>query len=250
MFRELAAEPGAGVRLRTGRLLSAPVLGDALPAGAHTVPGFRALTAADLPAGFTAGFRAELPMVDMPVYLGWLTDRVGRLGGRIELRPVLDLHAATKDADVVVNCAGSMAGELAGDPEMTPVRGQHVIVDAPALTDFLYELGGAGPAGTGEWVGVMPHGRRVVLGGVSQPGDTSLVPDPAVTAGILRRCTAAVPQLRGAPVVGVEVGIRPRRPTVRVQREGAVVHNYGHGGNGVMLSWGCATAAADLALRG
>jgi D-amino-acid oxidase len=247
VFRGLTADPRTGVAMRTGRLLSAPALGRAVPAGAADVPGFRALTAADLPDGFSAGFRAELPMVDMPVYLGWLTDRVAALGGRIELAPVLDLDRATATADVVVNCAGSAAGELAGDVEMTPVRGQHVLVDAPSLTDFVYELGGSGPAGPGEWVGVMPHGRRVVLGGVAQYGSTSLVPDPAVTAGILRRCTAAVPELRGAPVIGVEVGIRPRRTSARVEREGEVVHNYGHGGNGVMLSWGCAAAAARLA---
>ncbi len=247
VFRRLAADPGTGVTIRTGRLLSAPALGDALPAGADGVRGFRALTGADLPAGFTAGFGAELPMVDMPVYLGWLAGRVATLGGRIELRPVLDLDRAAAAADVVVNCAGSAAGELAGDPEMTPVRGQHVLVDAPTLTDFVYELGAADPGGSGQWVGVMPHGRRVVLGGVAQYGSTSLVADPKTTAGILRRCTAAVPELHGAPVIGVEVGIRPRRTTVRVEREGPVVHNYGHGGNGVMLSWGCAGAAARLA---
>ena len=250
MFRELAGDPRTGVTLRTGRLLSAPALGEGLPAGAGKVPGFRPLSPEELPPGFRAGFRAQLPMVDMPVYLRWLTDRVSALGGRIALDPVLDLAAATRQADVVVNCAGSVAGELAGDPGTTPVRGQHVIVDAPLLTDFLYELGGAGPGGTGRWVGVMPHGRRVVLGGVSQPGDTSLLPDPDITAGILQRCVAAVPELRDAPVVGVEVGIRPGRASVRVQREGAVVHNYGHGGNGVMLSWGCATAAANLAVPG
>jgi D-amino-acid oxidase len=79
------------------------------------------------------------------------------------------------------------------------------------------------------------------------------VPDPAVTRGILERCIAAVPGLADAPVIGVEVGIRPGRPRVRLDREAGpartpVVHNYGHGGNGVMLSWGCADAATALAL--
>ncbi|MEV0156125.1 FAD-dependent oxidoreductase [Micromonospora sp. NPDC050686] len=30
----------------------------------------------------------------------------------------------------------------------------------------------------------------------------------------------------------------------------SVVHSYGHAGNGVMLSWGCARDAAALALGG
>jgi D-amino-acid oxidase len=50
----------------------------------------------------------------------------------------------------------------------------------------------------------------------------------------------------------VEVGIRPGRPRVRLERvdsgSRAIVHNYGHAGNGVMLSWGCADAATALAL--
>ncbi len=253
VFRRLANEPASGVSVRSGRLLSAPASGDRLPTWAPTVPGFRPLSGHldrgdELPPGFSTGMRAELPFADMPLYLAWLTDRVGRLGGRIELGPIRSLEDAGRGADVVVNCAGSAAGELAGDPSMTPIRGQHVIVDAPWLTEFVYEVGG-GPA----WVGVMPHGRRVVLGGVREPGSTDLVPDPAVTGAILERCIAAVPGLADAPVIGVEVGIRPGRPSVRVEREGAadgwgVVHNYGHAGNGVMLSWGCADAATALAL--
>ncbi|MGS0683861.1 NAD(P)/FAD-dependent oxidoreductase [Nakamurella sp. GG22] len=258
VFRRLANEPTSGVSIRSGRLLWAADPGDELPPWAPTVPGFRPLSgdidrSDELPPGFTTGTRAELPFADMPVYLAWLTDRVGRLGGRVELSPVRSLEDAGRGADVVVNCAGLAAAELAGDPSMTPIRGQHVIVDAPWLTDFVYQLGG-GEA----WVGVMPHGRRVVLGGVRQPGNTDLVPDPAVTRGILERCIAAVPGLADSPVVGVEVGIRPGRPSVRVEREGGgvaggvvhsgVVHNYGHAGNGVMLSWGCADAATALAL--
>lgn len=49
------------------------------------------------------------------------------------------------------------------------------------------------------------------------------------------------------------VGLRPARdPGVRVEREvtargGVLVHNYGHGGAGVTVAWGCAEEAAALA---
>lgn len=53
------------------------------------------------------------------------------------------------------------------------------------------------------------------------------------------------------------VGLRPGRPSVRLEEElipctGAnrgvlrVVHNYGHGGAGLTLAWGCAGHAVEL----
>ncbi len=52
-------------------------------------------------------------------------------------------------------------------------------------------------------------------------------------------------------VIRTVVGLRPFRPAgfvLRSQRFGdkTLVHNYGHGGGGFSLSWGCATLAADL----
>ncbi|HMC79917.1 MAG TPA: FAD-dependent oxidoreductase, partial [Acidimicrobiia bacterium] len=47
----------------------------------------------------------------------------------------------------------------------------------------------------------------------------------------------------------LRVGLRPfRRDSVRLEREpGArVIHNYGHGGSGVTLSWGCAEEVSAL----
>ena len=54
-------------------------------------------------------------------------------------------------------------------------------------------------------------------------------------------------------VVRTIVGLRPYRATgFRLEAEGLgakpVVHNYGHGGAGVPLSWGCAEWAAETAL--
>ena len=54
-----------------------------------------------------------------------------------------------------------------------------------------------------------------------------------------------------AEILEHKVGLRPGRSEVRVGREDLTdgiqcVHNYGHGGSGVTLSWGCAEEAAEL----
>jgi D-amino-acid oxidase len=46
------------------------------------------------------------------------------------------------------------------------------------------------------------------------------------------------------------VGLRPVRPTVRLEAEGHVVHCYGHGGAGVTLAWGCGLEVAALLRAG
>jgi D-amino-acid oxidase len=59
--------------------------------------------------------------------------------------------------------------------------------------------------------------------------------------------------MRGAAYVGSAVGLRPVRSEVRLERgtlaDGRpVVHDYGHGGSGFTLSWGCAEEVARLVL--
>ena len=98
----------------------------------------------------------------------------------------------------------------------------------------------------------MPHRERVVLGGNASPNDWNLEPDPAQTGEILRRCIAVEPRLSGARVLRVEVGLRPARPSIRVEQQligkSRVIHNYGHGGVGVSMSWGCAATVRSLIL--
>lgn len=55
-------------------------------------------------------------------------------------------------------------------------------------------------------------------------------------------------------VIRQTVGLRPHRPSGFVLKDGGkldaktLIHNYGHGGSGMSLSWGTATMAADMAL--
>jgi D-amino-acid oxidase len=230
-FQELArlAEvPGAGVRMRAGterlaRDAPDPWWGDVVPGLARTPEGLR----------FVA------PVVDMSVHLPWLVDRLRALGGTLQRRDVAALDEL--EADAVVNCAGLGARELAGDASLTAVRGQVVRVTAPAVEEWLLDQ-----SDPEQLVYVVPRERDVVLGGTAQEGAEDRSADPATTAAIRARCAALVPALRDAPVVGVAVGLRPVRPTVRLEAEGRVVHCYGHGGAGVTLAWGCGVEVAAL----
>jgi D-amino-acid oxidase len=186
-----------------------------------------------------AGLRFMAPVVDMSVHLPWLAERLRALGGSVERRAIGSLDELHTDA--VVNCAGLGARELAGDGTLTAVRGQIVRVAAPAVTEWLVDQ-----RDPERLVYVVPRERDVVLGGTAQEGDEDRAPDPATTEAIRARCAEMVPAVRDAPIVSVAVGLRPARPSVRLEADGRVVHCYGHGGAGVTLAWGCAVEVAAL----
>jgi len=241
-FTALADRPGTGVRLARGRMaLSA---GDGIPDWARALAGFAPCTP-DEQAGYPVAFWLDSPIVDMPRYLDYLAGRLAAAGGELEIRPVSALAELAGEAPVVVNCTGLGAGRLVGDEQVKPVRGQHVIVRNPGLTEFFYEQG-PGPMITN----YLPHGERLVLGGTINRGNADLTPDADQREEILRRCAEVEPRLAGVEVLGVEVGLRPGRPRIRLEEERLdglrIIHNYGHGGVGVGMSWGCAREVADL----
>jgi D-amino-acid oxidase len=242
-LRALADEPAAGVRLISGIDASRRAAGR--PEWGSLVD-LRVCQPDELPAGFVTGWRFTAPLVDMPIYLGYLERRFLAAGGEVEVRPVGSFAEAAQDAPVVVNCAGVAARELVPDPELTPVRGQVVVVANPGITEFF------GDTETSELTYLLPHPDRVIVGGTADPGAWDLEPDPETARRILARAAVIEPRLTGAEVLAHRVGLRPSRPTIRVDAQplaggGRLVHNYGHGGAGITVSWGCARDAARLA---
>jgi D-amino-acid oxidase len=250
VFADLAQDSNSGVQLApalaVGELSASQAMSSA---AAALIPDLRPADAADVPEGFGAGFRATVPMIDMPHYLDYLTRRLASAGCEIEERPVQSLDEAADAAGIVVNCAGLAAGALTGDDTVQPLFGQHVVLTNPGLRQPFVQIND-GP----EWTCYFPHPQRVVCGGISIPGRWDTAADPDLTERILQRCRVVEPRLNDAEVIEVITGLRPDRPSVRVEAEplgrARCIHNYGHGGNGVTLSWGCAREVVSLASDG
>ena len=243
-FVRLLSEPASGVLMRGClEIFPTPV---ADPWWRDALPDFRHAPPADLPESYQDGYAFTAPVIEMPIYLGYLMRRFTALGGRIEQREITSPVQALAASVLVINCAGLGARELLGDSTLFAIRGQVVRVAQVGIERCW--LDDYGPHGL---TYIVPRSNDIILGGTAQEGDERLEPDPATAAAIVERCAVLEPRLRDATVLEHRVGLRPGRPTVRLEAETPapgkrLIHNYGHGGAGVTLSWGCASEALRL----
>ena len=155
----------------------------------------------------------------------------------------MTLGTAEVPGDIVINCVGLGARELCGDEEIRPSRGQVILLDQdPGIGHFDQQ--------PESLTYTIPRSDVTVLGGTSQIGDWGLDIRAEDTEAILQKVEALWPDLDRSKIVGSAVGLRPSRTEVRLVAETIsgrpVIHNYGHGGAGVTLSWGCADEVARL----
>jgi len=238
VLSKLAAEPGTGVRMAAGREISRAPLKPYY--WTELLTGLRPCEKSELPDGFTDGWHYSAPLATMPVYLGYLRARFERAGGTLEVSPVASLAGLAGAAPVIVNCSGVAAHDLVPDPAVVPVRGQVVIAANPGIEEFLINRDPEPP-----WIVYMfPHGDTILLGGTNDEGNWDKDIKNQVAERILAGCSAIEPRLRGVKVLEHRVGLRPCRPEVRLEAEpvdgGVLWHNYGHGGAGISMAWGCA----------
>jgi D-amino-acid oxidase len=189
--------------------------------------------------GAPLAWKFAAPRVEPARFLPWLAKR---LRAQVEIRAVADL--AAEPGDVVINCAGLGARELAADDLLMPLFGQ-IVLTAPGTVDLSVTITDHREPQTIDYVNQRRDER--VLGGIARPHPPGLPAerDPDISRRILAQAAAL-----GIPVGEVQrerVGLRPYRLEVRLERAGRVIHNYGHGGAGFTLCWGCAEDAAALA---
>ena len=100
---------------------------------------------------------------------------------------------------------------------------------------------------------LLKSGGAAVLGvGLGGCQAATRAPQAVPTAPVRPRVNLAVPRISAERVIRTTVGLRPHRDggfVLRADRlnDKTLIHNYGHGGAGMSLSWGCGTLVADLA---
>ncbi|MEU6620050.1 FAD-dependent oxidoreductase [Streptomyces litmocidini] len=236
------------------------------------IEGFRRLTQEEIkkvPASFQVkdGYQLRVPAVDTPLYTRWLRDRLDECenvtvtyGKRITDRLVPQSAKIRQDwgVDAIVNCTGMGAAELAGSC-MVPLRGALVRVpmsrwpkDKRPKTAYAISK----TAHQQDMVFIVPRETHLMLGGLVEPSeyDTHIGKDYTPVKDMFDRCKRFAPDLLqgielGDEDVDVVAGLRPYRvENVCVEKEYGfnIVHNFGHGGSGFSLSYGCAREAIGL----
>ncbi len=235
VFHALSRDPASGVSMIELRQFSR---GADLPIPSWAEP-FQARS------NTSREFVMRVPLSDSSIYLDYLRRRLIQAGGKLTTGVRFEKpEEVDRSFDVVINCAGIGARTLVHDPDLEPHRGQVVLVEK-------LKLPGAVVCDDPPLMYVIPRANDCVFGGTNEISD-DLAPDPGTTLAILSECSDA---LKIAPprMIATRVGLRPyRKSGVRVEADRmadgrTIVHNYGHGGAGFTLSWGCARSVLKLA---
>lgn len=283
-FRLLAETGSMGVRRQPHFQLSGVEVAD--PEVAEFLDGFQRLETVEehpTPAGRDEvhGWRADICFVETPTYLRRCYALYRALGGRVEREKVDRDGLADLPGAVLVNCTGLRAPTLFDDPRpveahvghqvlaggLPPIRGPDgrpfSVSYAPAPAEVVGPPGG---------LYAYPRTDTLVLGGTRIPADvapgedwdgeidgpTRTIDGVTVPARIVDGNADLLSSYADVDLAEADLtaryGYRPVRDPdgegVRIEREELdgrpVVHDYGHGGAGVTLSWGSAERVASL----
>jgi len=204
-------------------------------------------TSLDISASaFSSGFSLNVPLMDTTIYLDYLADRFQKAGGAINEGVHFEkLEDVDPKFGVVINCAGIGARDLVHDVDLEPHRGQVAIV--PKIDN----LNCAIVCDEAPLMYAIPRTNDCVFGGTNEISD-NLDVDPTSTSRIVAECSRVL-KIENPRVLTERVGLRPfRKSGVRLEcgklRGGrTAIHNYGHGGSGFTLSWGCAENVFTIA---
>lgn len=199
---------------------------------------FSILKENELPIGYDKGYKAAVPLIETQFFLPWLMEQLQVKGANIIQQEVTSLKELENKFDLIINCSALGARQLCNDENIISVRGQVVLLE-PGFPDYIF-IDNQTPSY------IVPRKDATIVGGTYEEGIYEAITEEASLNEILQKAYTILPALKKRKVIGSWAGLRPSRNLVRLEREGNIIHNYGHGGSGFTLSFGCAAEVVSL----
>lgn len=210
------------------------------------------------------GYVCEEYFVEMPEYIPLLYELYKELGGEITKQHVTRNDITElNDSGIVFNCSGYGSKSLFDDDSMKAIKGH--ILETDVETDIETPLSFAytyTPRTYNHYTYMYPRRNSVIFGGSYLEGDIINgewvgespekpinVDGDVIPQRLYRVNQEIMSRFTGITVndLSVKHGFRPyREDGMRIEQdEDGVIHNYGHGGSGVSMSWWSALKAIN-----
>jgi D-amino-acid oxidase len=198
---------------------------------------YRVMDKQELTDPYIAGFEVTVPLIETQVFLPWMMQTLREQDVKFVQQKITSFDMLAQ-YDCIINCSGLGARELCNDDEVYPARGQVALLspqpDLPIFIDNEPPLY------------MVPRKDAIIIGGTMEEHVWEMQTVDETLQDIQQKIAVVFPCIKDVPIVGSWAGLRPCRNTIRLEREGNIIHNYGHGGSGFTLAWGCANDVIEL----
>ncbi len=202
----------------------------------------RQATSAELPNGVSTAFVAKVPLAEPPLYLPYLIRQCEQTDIELAYATIKSLEEMSQLDEVVINATGLGAKSLCKDDSLRPMRGQILRCKPLNITSCVNSTK------PGKLTYVIKRSEDCIIGGTDYLDDWNREVMPDDTQLILQRLNETGLSPNPPQIIEELVGLRPSRSSVRFEFDPTypnIFHNYGHGGAGFTVCWGCALEIAD-----
>lgn len=240
-YKELSADAASGISmkplikvLRENVIEEEPVWIEFMPEGACKI-----IPKENLEVGIANAYHVLVPLIETQIFLPYLRDILEKKHVVFEQKNINDFNQLSS-FDIVINCTGLGSRKLCNDETIIPVRGQVGLIETK--TDMPVYLDNEMP------LYIVPRKDAMIIGGTYEENIFEETTEPTTIERLLNAAYLVFPELRQQKIIGSWAGLRPYRNEVRTEHEAGtnIIHNYGHGGSGFTLAFGCAEEVMHL----
>lgn len=189
--------------------------------------------------GIAKAYNTTVPLIETQIFLPYMQNLLLSRNVVFEKKSINNFNELSS-VDVIINCTALGSRQLCNDETIFPIRGQVGLIETDT-TMHIY-LDNEKP------LYIVPRKDAMIIGGTYEENIYEETTEPATIERLLNNAYAVFPELKKQKVIGSWSGLRPYRSAVRLEHEKGtnIIHNYGHGGSGFTLAFGCAEEVVDL----